>query len=73
LTHWGTGIIAVTERDEYRGKALECARAAERLRDAGERKKLLQIAALYMSLARRVADRGTARRRAEPEPYPEDA
>jgi len=66
----------VTERDEYRAKALECARAAERLRDAGERKKLLQIAALYMSLARRVADRhglGTDRRRAEPEPYPEDA
>jgi hypothetical protein len=26
-----------------------------------------------MSLARRVADRGTARRRAAPETYPEDA
>ena len=44
-------------RDGYRGKALECARAAERLRDAGERNKLLQIAALYMSLARRITDR----------------
>jgi hypothetical protein len=48
---------AVNGRDGYRGKALECARAAERLRDAGERNKLLQIAALYMSLARRITDR----------------
>jgi hypothetical protein len=48
---------AVNGRDGYQRKALECARAAERLRDAGERKKLLQIAALYMSLTRRVADR----------------
>jgi hypothetical protein len=66
----------VNGRDEYRGKALECARAAERLRDAGERKKLLQIAEFYMSLARHVADRHdrTARhRRADPEHYPEDA
>jgi hypothetical protein len=47
----------VNGRDGYRGKALECVRAAERLRDAGERNKLLQIAALYMSLARRLADR----------------
>jgi hypothetical protein len=66
----------VNGRDEYRGKALECARAAERLRDAGERKKLLQIAALYMSLARRIAERherGPDHRRAEHEHYPEDA
>ena len=60
-------------RDEYQGKAFECVREAERLRDAGERKKLLQIAGLYMSLARWIADRrerGTAQR---PEHYPEDA
>ena len=67
---------AVNGRNEYRGKALECVREAERLRDAGERKKLLQIAGLYMSLARRIADRheaGTAHRRANNEHYPEDA
>jgi hypothetical protein len=66
----------VNGRDEYRGKALECVREAERLRDAGERKKLLQIAGLYMSLARRLADRherGTAHRRPDHEHYPEDA
>jgi len=66
----------VNGRDEYRGKALECARAAERLRDAGERKKLLQIAALYMSLARRAAqrhDRTTAHHGATDEHHPEDA
>ena len=59
-------------RDEYRVKALECVREAERLRDAGERQKLLHIAELYMALARRVADwRRTTRRRSEH--YPEDA
>jgi hypothetical protein len=66
----------VKERDEYHGKALECAREAERLRDAGERKKLLQIAGLYMSLARRLADRherGTAHRHVARDHYPEDA
>ena len=66
----------MTERDGYRGKALECVRAAERLRDAGERNKLLQIAGLYMALARRAADRherGTTHRRADREHYPEDA
>jgi hypothetical protein len=63
----------VNGRNEYRGKALECVREAERLRDAGERKKLLQLAGLYMSLARRIADRHereTAQRR---EHYPEEA
>ena len=66
----------MTGRDEYRGKARECVREAERLRDAGERKKLLQIAGLYMSLARRLADRrerGTAHRRSGRDHYPEDA
>jgi hypothetical protein len=32
-------------------------RAAERLRDPGERAKLLEIARAYLSLARHVADR----------------
>ena len=61
-------------RDEYRVKALECVREAERLRDAGERQKLLHIAGLYMALARRVADwreSRTTQRRSEH--YPEDA
>ena len=49
--------IAVTGRDGYRRKALECVRAAEQLRDAGERNKLLRIAGLYMSLAHRIAER----------------
>ena len=63
-------------RNEYQGKALECVREAERLRDAGERKKLLQIAGLYMALARRLADRhedGTAHRSPEREHHPDDA
>jgi hypothetical protein len=67
---------AVNGRDEYRGKALECVREAERLRDAGERNKLLQIAGLYMSLARWIADRherGTTSLSAAHEHYPEDA
>ena len=66
----------MTGRDGYRGKAFECAREAERLRDAGERKKLLQIAGLYMSLARRIADRHerpTTHRQPERKHYPEDA
>jgi hypothetical protein len=64
----------VKGRDEYRVKALECVREAERLRDAGERQKLLHIAELYMALARRVADwreSRTTQRRSEH--YPEDA
>jgi hypothetical protein len=68
--------IAVTGRDTYRRKAMECARAAEGLRDAGERNKLLRIAGLYMSLAHRIAERferGTAHRQPDPEHYPEDA
>jgi hypothetical protein len=69
-------MSSVTGRDEYRSKALECVREAERLRDAGERKKLLQIAGLYMSLARRIADRhehSTAHRHPDHKHYPEDA
>jgi len=68
--------VAVTGRDGYRRKALECVREADRLRDAGERKKLLEIAGLYMSLARRIADRHeheTAHRHPGREHCPEDA
>jgi hypothetical protein len=51
-------------------------RAAEQLRDAGERNKLLRIAGLYMSLAHRIAERqerGIAPGHAEYAHYPEDA
>jgi hypothetical protein len=51
-------------------------RAAEGLRDAGERNKLLRIAGLYMSLAHWIAERyerGTAHRQLKHEHYPEDA
>ena len=54
----------VTGRERYQRKALDCVREAERLRDAGERKKLLGVAGLYLCLARHVGDRndcGTAR------------
>jgi hypothetical protein len=51
------GIAAVTEGNEYHRQALHCVRAAERLRDPGERAKLLEIARAYLSLARHVADR----------------
>jgi hypothetical protein len=60
----------VSERDRYQRKALDCVREAERLRDAGERTKLLAIAGLYVSLARHVSsrhDRVTARGGAERE------
>ena len=66
----------MTGRDTYRRKALECVRAAEGLRGAGERNKLLRIAGLYMSLAHRIAERyerGTAHRQPEHDHYPEDA
>ena len=66
----------MTGRDGYRRKALECVRAAEQLRDAGERNKLLRIAGLYMSLAHRIAERherGTAHGHAAYEHHPEDA
>ena len=66
----------MTGRDGYRRKALECVRAAEQLRDAGERNKLLRIAGLYMSLAQRIADRharGIAHGHAPYEHHPEDA
>jgi hypothetical protein len=52
----------VTEDNEYHRKALDCARTAERMRNPGERAKLLEIARAYLGLARHVAerqDRGT--------------
>jgi hypothetical protein len=65
---------AVTGRERYQRKALDCVREAERLRDAGERTKLLAVAGLYLSLARHVGnrnDRATALR--DPELHPTDA
>lgn len=47
----------MTEHNEYHRKALGCVRTAERLRDPGERAKLLEIARAYLGLARHVAER----------------
>lgn len=44
-------------RNEYHRKALHCVRTAERMRDPGERAKLLEIARAYLGLARHVAER----------------
>ena len=70
-------IAAVTESNEYHRKALHCVHTAERLRDPGERAKLLEIARAYLGLARHVAERrdyDTARRPGEHAPRPlEDA
>ena len=49
-------MALVTGRERYQRKALDCVREAERLRDAGERTKLLEVAGLYLSLARLVGD-----------------
>ena len=52
-------------REKYQRLAKSCLRAAERLHDPAERKKLLEVAGAYMALARHVADRqdhGTAHR-----------
>lgn len=70
--------VVVTGRERYQKKALDCVREVERLRDAGERTKLLAVAGLYLSLARHVADRherGTAQREPEydSEHHPDDA
>ena len=46
----------MTEGNKYHRKALHCVRTAERLRDHGERAKLLEIARAYLSLARHVAE-----------------
>lgn|GEM_PF-2241205 len=48
---------AVTGRERYQRKALDCVREADRLRDAGERKKLMEVAGLYLCLARHVGNR----------------
>lgn len=68
----------MTGRERYQRKAMDCVREAERLRDAGERKKLLEVAGLYLSLARHVGDRrdrATAHRESEhdSEHHPDDA
>jgi hypothetical protein len=61
----------VNERNEYDRKALRCVRAAEHMRDPGERAKLLEIARAYLGLARHVAERqdyATAHRASEQDP-----
>jgi hypothetical protein len=50
-------IAAVTEGNIYHRNAMHCVHTAERLRDPGERAKLLEIARAYLGLARRVAER----------------
>ena len=55
-------------REKYQRMANRCLQTAERLRDPGERRKLLEVAGGYMALARHVAERhhyGTAHRSAE--------
>jgi glutamate/tyrosine decarboxylase-like PLP-dependent enzyme len=58
----------VRAREKYQRLAKRCLRAAERIRDPVERRKLLEVAGGYMALARHVADRhdhGTAHRSAD--------
>jgi hypothetical protein len=55
-------------REKYQRMAKRCLRAAERVRDPAERRKLLEVAGGYMALARHVAERhdhGTAHRSAD--------
>jgi len=68
----------VPAREKYQRMAKGCLRAAERLHDPAERRRLLEVAGGYMALARHVADRhhhGTAHRNAEHDParHPDDA
>jgi hypothetical protein len=70
--------VTLPAREKYQRLANRCLRAAERLRDSGERRRLLEVAGGYMALARHVADRrdhGTAHRRVDhdPERHPDDA
>jgi hypothetical protein len=61
----------VTEGNKYHRQALSCVRAAEHMRDPGERAKLLEIARAYLGLARHVAerrDRATVRPPSEHDP-----
>ena len=58
-------------RENYQRMAKNCLRAAERLHDPIERRRLLEVAGGYMALARHVAERhdhGTAHRGAEHDP-----
>jgi hypothetical protein len=41
----------MSSRDAYRQKALRCLRAADKVRDSGERVALLSLASNYMRLA----------------------
>ena len=65
-------------REKYQRMAKRALRAAERVRDPAERRKLLEVAGGYMALARHVAERhhhGTAHRTADysPERHLDDA
>jgi hypothetical protein len=68
----------VPAREKYQRMAKGALRAAERVRDPAERRKLLEVAGGYMALARHVAERhhhGTAHRSTDyaPERHPDDA
>jgi glutamate/tyrosine decarboxylase-like PLP-dependent enzyme len=68
----------VPAREKYQRMAKRCVRAAERLHDPIERRRLLEVAGGYMALARHVAERhdhGTAHRGLERDSdrYPHDA
>ena len=55
----------VTAREKYHRKAQAVIRAAERLHDPGERVALLEVARVYLKVAKHVRDRrheGTAHR-----------
>jgi hypothetical protein len=57
--------LEMSNREAYRQKALHCLRAADRVRDSGERVALLSVASNYMTLADYVGgheDYGGARR-----------
>ena len=65
-------------RDVYREMAERCLALAEKVRDPGERKRLLEVVGGYMALTRYVAARhehGTPHRGADydPEHHPDDA
>jgi hypothetical protein len=59
MTHCTGGNAGVTLRENYHRKAYAVLRAAEALRDPGERAQMLQIANGYLALAKHVRERAT--------------
>jgi hypothetical protein len=53
-------MCEMSNMETYREKALQCTRAADEVRDSGERVELLGLASVYMALADYV-DRGHGR------------